>query len=208
MPTKKEKSAIANPRRQHVKQLSNEDFILLALLELGGDAKFIDCEDIAYRANKLAPGRFTWVKYRDQINIHTIKTRLWVAKSERGGSLVVGSDRQGWMLTENGLSTIQSFPDAKSGAKDARFKPTPEDEWMQLERTRLFSTDAFLKLADMSAPNPSKVTLSEAEAFFRLNGYIVDKARANKIQKLVNAFGTDPELGPIVRVLAQRLKLE
>ena len=60
---------------------------------------YVDTEDIAVKANELAPGKFTWIRYRDQINIHVIKTHLWDAKSERKGNLLIGSEKKdGWSV--------------------------------------------------------------------------------------------------------------
>jgi hypothetical protein len=182
---------------------SNEVIILLALFRLGGASKFVDCEDVAYLSNELAPGRFTWVKYRDQINIHTIKTRLWVAKSERGGSLVIGSDRQGWMLTREGLAVVQALE--TDVGNQTRYRQSPEDQWREHERARLLTTEAYQKLARTPQPDAYLVSQDEAEAFFRLNAYVVGKTRAHKIQRLLNAFGQDPEIGPVVESLAKRL---
>ena len=36
---------------------------------LGGETRRVDTEDIAVKANELAPGRFAWKKYPDQINL-------------------------------------------------------------------------------------------------------------------------------------------
>jgi hypothetical protein len=48
------------------KALANHEIVTLAVYLLGGEAQRVDTEDIAIRANELAPGRFTWRKYRDQ----------------------------------------------------------------------------------------------------------------------------------------------
>ena len=48
---------------------SNFQIVTVAVYLLGGEARYIDTEDVAMKANELAPGRFSWIKYRDQINI-------------------------------------------------------------------------------------------------------------------------------------------
>ena len=40
--------------------LSNHEIVTLALYLLGGDTQYVDTEDIAVKANEVAPGRFTW----------------------------------------------------------------------------------------------------------------------------------------------------
>ena len=93
-----------------LKALSNMEIVTLAVYFLGGQSRYVDTEDIAVKANELAPGRFTWVKYTSQINIHTIKTHLWDAKSERKGGLLLGSEKEGWMLSSSGHSLAQGVP--------------------------------------------------------------------------------------------------
>lgn len=62
------------------KDLSNHEIVTLAVFLLGGDSQRIDTEDTAIKANELAPRRFTWRKYPDQINIETVRKRLWDAR--------------------------------------------------------------------------------------------------------------------------------
>jgi hypothetical protein len=71
--------------------LSNIEIVTIAVYLLGGDSKYVDTEDIAFKANELAPGRFTWRKYPEQINIDNIRKRLSDAKSENKGGYLLGS---------------------------------------------------------------------------------------------------------------------
>lgn len=85
------------------KGLSNHEIVTLAVYLLGGDTRYVDTEDAAVKANELAPGRFTWRKYRDQINIDTVRKRLWDAATAEKGAYLAGSEKKGWMLTSAGL---------------------------------------------------------------------------------------------------------
>lgn len=49
--------------------LANHEIVTLAVYLLGGHAQRVDTEDVAVKANALAPGRFTWRKYASQINL-------------------------------------------------------------------------------------------------------------------------------------------
>ena len=40
------------------KRLNNQEIVTLSVFLLGGDTALIDTEDIAVKANELAPGRF------------------------------------------------------------------------------------------------------------------------------------------------------
>jgi hypothetical protein len=55
---------------------ANHELVVLATYLAGGAKAVSDTEDIAVKANELAPGRFTWRKYADQINIDTVRKRL------------------------------------------------------------------------------------------------------------------------------------
>jgi hypothetical protein len=65
--------------------LANHEIVTLAVYLLGGDSQRIDTEDIAKKVNELAPGRFTWRKYLDQINIENVRTFLSDAKKSKNG---------------------------------------------------------------------------------------------------------------------------
>jgi hypothetical protein len=108
--------------REPVRALSNIEIVALAAYLLGGESRYVDTEDIAVKANELAPGRFTWVKYPEQINIHAIKTHLWDAKSDRRGSLLLGSE--------------------KDGVQDATLHPAGDVLLRQRPRLRLLGADA------------------------------------------------------------------
>jgi hypothetical protein len=184
--------------------LSNLEVVALAVYMLGGESRYIHTEDVAVKANELTPGRFTWAKYPDQINIHTIMTHLWDAKSSRKGSILIGSEKEGWMLTESGLDLARRRIDALKGVQKAPKKLTAgERQWKRGERIRMLNTDAFRKVA---ADGTEGVTREEAEAFFRLNDYVVGDTRERKITRAVNVFGEDPDFGHIVKMLAEKVR--
>src|SRR5687767_15856094 len=85
------------------KSLANHEVLTLAVYLLGGETQRIDTEDIAIRANELAPGRFAWKKYPDQINLELIRVYLSDAKKAAKGRYLAGSGNTGWMLSQRGL---------------------------------------------------------------------------------------------------------
>jgi hypothetical protein len=181
------------------KVLSSIEILTVAVFLLGGDSRYVDTEDIAVKANEIAPGKFSWVKYRDQINIHTVKTHLWDAKSERKGSLLIGSEK-GWMLTKAGLDLARQRIGNLKGIKAQEKKLTEsEKQWMRTERSRLIDSAAFRKASNGQS---EQISPEEAESFFRLNSYVVGKARERKILRVLNLFGDDIELGGAVKTLA------
>ena len=69
-----QKEALRNP-------LANHELVVLAAYLAGAQSNSVDTEDIAIKANDLAPGRFSWRKYKDQINIDTVRKRLFATLS-------------------------------------------------------------------------------------------------------------------------------
>src|ERR1700675_4146129 len=90
------------PRTVH-RVLSNHQIVVIAAYLVGSDSKRVDTEDIAVKANEIAPGRFTWRKYPQQINIETVRKRLWDACKPDKGGYILGSEKEGWVLTEAGV---------------------------------------------------------------------------------------------------------
>ena len=74
---------------------SNIEIVTIAVYLLGGDSKYVDTEDIAIKTNELAPGRFTWRKYPEQINIDNVRKRLSDAKNVKKGGFLLGSFKKG-----------------------------------------------------------------------------------------------------------------
>ena len=89
------------------KNLSNHEIVTLSVYLLGGESRHVDTEEVAVKANELAPGRFTWRKYPDQINIENVRTFLSDAKKSKNGSYLAGSGKDGWILTEKGFDFAQ-----------------------------------------------------------------------------------------------------
>jgi hypothetical protein len=88
--------------------LANHEIVTLAVYLLGGDTHRIDAEDIAVKTNELAPRRFTWRKYPNQINLEAVRKRLWDARTPKKGGYLIGSDNAGWSLTPKGIMFARS----------------------------------------------------------------------------------------------------
>ena len=84
-------------------QFSNHEIVTLAAYLLGGDVRHVDTEDVAFKASELAPGRFAWRKYPDQINLEIIRVYLSDAKKLAKGGYLIRSGADGWLLTEKGV---------------------------------------------------------------------------------------------------------
>src|SRR5271157_1259537 len=181
--------------REKPDDLANHEIVTIALMLCGGDARSVDTEDIAVKANEIAPGRFAWRKYPDQINIDTVRKRLWDAR--KCGHLV-GSERDGWLLTEMGAAFARKYRRSLGAEKTTRLSLN-ERKWRRMEKARLLATDAYMKF---KSGQVSSITAREAQGFFRIDAYVSSSAIENKVLRLLNAFSDDREVGPAVKHLA------
>jgi len=97
-----------------LEELSDRDIAIYALYTLGGWQKRVHTEDIALECYKLAPSKFSWVKYPQYPDPAPTRFALEAAKKPEHGELVKGeSERKktpksigGWMLTTTGIEWI------------------------------------------------------------------------------------------------------
>jgi hypothetical protein len=123
---------------QSSKPLTNHEVVLLAVYLLGGETSPVETEDIAVKANELAPGVFTWKKHADQINIEIVRVILSNLKRDQDGRLLIGKGKDGWMLTERGLDFAKAF---SSNPTHSASSKTPlsqkEKNWRRSEKLRI-----------------------------------------------------------------------
>ena len=185
--------------------LSNHEIVTLAVYLLGGDAKEVDTEDVAMKANELSPARFTWRKYPGQIDLEIIRVYLSDAKKKKNGCYLSGTGSSGWLLTEAGLTFARKNADSAGiGAVPARRLNNDERRRRRVEQARFAASDACQQYL---AGARAQVSRHAAESAFRLNAYVVGDARQRKVQRIVNVLGDDAEVGEAVRFLA-RIVLE
>jgi hypothetical protein len=108
------------------------------------------------------------------------------------------------MLSATGLELARRRVEALKDLKDTRKRPTAAEQRLRSdERARMLTSDAFHKLKTTGVDS---VTTEEAESFFRLNAYVVGQARERKITRILNMFGDDIELGPVVQALIAKVR--
>lgn len=180
--------------------LAMHEIVAIAAFLVGGAHKKVDTEDVAIKANEIAPGRFTWRKYKEQIDLELVYKHLWDLTKPEKGAYVTGSKTNGWMTTLAGTSFAERSLDKLSRLPIKQEKLSRNEElWQRRERGRMVAEPAFQKLA---GGRPQDVSFAEAERFFRLDDYVVGAARDRKLQHAENAFRNDPELGPVVLAAA------
>jgi hypothetical protein len=183
--------------------MANHEIVVLAAYLAGGQSKYADTEDIAMRANEIAPGRFSWRRYKDQINIETVRKRLWdAAKPERG--YLIGSERKGWLLTEAGRQFAETnLASLELLNLSKRRLSRREQSWASRERVRMMGEAAYQKFQSGAR---RRITPAEAERFFRVDDYVVGDARREKIERARNAVSNDPELSRAIAAIAKLVR--
>lgn len=180
---------------------SNKEIGILSVYLLGGESKYIDSEDIAVQANEIAPGRFLWRKYKDQINIQAVTKRLSDAKTD---SDLLGSYSKGWMLSEKGL---QYAKEHVKELKNTDLSRTPMNKKEMVlhhrEKERMLASIAYEKVISNEL---DYITAKEAEDFFRVDDYVTGVARKEKLTRIINTYGDDPELSKAIKILSERVR--
>ncbi|WP_374652302.1 hypothetical protein [Dongia sp.] len=193
-----------NEKQNGTATMAQSDIVAIAAYMAGAAKKRVDMEDIAVKANEIAPGRFTWRKYKEQIDLELIYKHLWDLTKPDHGSYVTGTKNEGWMLTLAGTTFAEKTVETVERMNLGKVRLTKADEQrMKRDRVRMLSEPAYKKVAEGRAV---EVTVPEAERFFRLDDYVVGQARERKLAQTENAFHDDPKLSLAVANAAQLVR--
>lgn len=183
--------------------------VTFAVYLLDGTQRAVDTEDVAVKAHELAPGRFCWRKYPNQINMELVRTALSDAKKLKNGAWVTGVGRTGWSLTPEGLrwvkANLKSFSkeDFSRRREESRAGSVDENSWRR-ERSRILGTDAWHKWTQDQA----SVTRKDAEEVFRIDNYSTGSLKNRKITRVADVFADDPEIGLFIRKISKILSVD
>ena len=181
--------------------LANHELVVLAAYLAGAQSALADTEDIAIKANELAPGRFTWRKYKEQINIDAVRKRLWDASKPEKGAYLIGSEKGGWRLTKAGFDFASRYANDGMTAQPSKTRASQDERKTQTrEIKRMLSDEAFQKI---HLGLTASITKSEAERFFRTDDYVTGKARAAKIERFRIMATGNSELARAIKILSQ-----
>jgi hypothetical protein len=191
-------------KRESSKGLANHELVVLAAYLAGAQTGPADTEDIAVKANDLAPGRFSWRKYKKQINIDSVRKRLWDATRQEKGAYLIGSEKSGWRLTKAGFDFAKSQI-GKNGVAQPRKNRVSQNERVAQTRElkRMMNEQAFAKFI---AGDTAAITKSDAERFFRVDDYVTGKARQAKIERFRILATNDESLTRAIAFLADLVK--
>jgi hypothetical protein len=186
-------------------QVTGPELVALALYVQGGGGRVVDTEDVAVFAHEIAPGRFSWRKYPDQINVELVRVALSDARKRENGSLVTGTGRSGWSLTAAGQRWAEANAPRLLGRdltkhRAERSAGSVDERRWQRERVRILTTDAWRQWS--AGHDASDITREAAHDLFRIDRYVVGRARELKVNRLREMFGDDDNLAPFVEAAA------
>jgi hypothetical protein len=178
--------------------------VTLALYSLGGTAERVDTEDVAKRANELAPGRLAWRKYPDQINLELVRVYLSDAKKAANKAYVIGSGREGWMLTLRGKGRAAQLGSGSSLPGFAT--PRANTAAAQRERAERAWVLGHPALEIIRVSGANALPPRELESLFRVDEYILGAVRERRIARVLNAVADDPGLVALLSPAAERVR--
>lgn len=187
--------------------MSNVHLVTIAIANLGGHEKYVDVEDIAIQVNQLAPGKFSWRKYPQYIDLQVVNYALQDARRERNGGLIVGRSSKGWMLSLAGMEWINSLDTTgkDAGRELVSYRKGSLLRSQELELNRLRRTEAF----DLYLSNRTEeLTLIDLYKFARINEYFPAKTRLRRFTFIQSVVKTDAELQDLWRVLQEKFAEE
>lgn len=191
-------------------EFSLHHIVAFAVLQCGGDSEFVDTEDVAVAANKLAPGRFTWRKYPDQINLELIRVFLSDAKKPAKGGLLLGTGAKGWRLSASGLAWVREHAAQFEGAfleKSLATRPkrtrSVTNTRIERERERICATSAWMR---WSANAATELTPREVSEVFRIDSYASANLIDIQVGRLQHMFAEDEELSQFIAHVQKALK--
>jgi hypothetical protein len=195
------------PEKRLTRGASQAEVVTAAVYRLGGAQRAVDTEDVAVEAHRLAPGRFSWKKHPEQINLELIRVFLSDAKNKN--ELLIGSGRTGWRLTQRGLKWAERMSEAGGEffsprtRAQSRSGSIDEQRWHR-ERSRIVATRAW----DLWTSGIRDIPAADAKQVFRIDSYARGELRETKITRLRAMFSDDRDLAPFLDHLIEDLNKE
>lgn len=186
--------------------LTQTEIVTWAVYLLGGAQKRVDTEDVAVKVFGLAPKRFSWRKYPDQIDLELVRVYLSAAKDVEHGELLVGSGRTGWSLTRKGLMWVRSagaeLPKRHQIASDRQSRAGSIDATRRArERKRILSMPAWSRWAN----GDRSIVMDEAREIFRIDSYSTAPVRDAKITRMRAMFSDDEQISAFLVGLSEAI---
>lgn len=115
---------------------------------------------------------------------------------------MVGSERDGWRLTEAGVEFAEREAKKLDVLASRRPMTLREKQWKSREKERMLSSDAY---AALLKGDTSGFTVADAERFFRIDEHVGDEQRRARVERALVFFSDDDQLGELVVAMAELL---
>lgn len=190
----------------NIEKLSNLQIVTIAVALLKGHISHVDREDIAIKANTIAPGKFNWRKYPNRIDLDVVRVSLNDAKKLNKGALLIGNNTRGWMLSPNALKWFQYLKKSgqlRNGLLEQAVEKIFSDQL--IEQERLFNTNAYQLFKNNRQEEINEADFAE---FTRLDEYFKEKARERRFAVIDNAVFNNRDLSELWAILKSKFLLE
>jgi len=190
----------------NIEKLSNLQIVTIAVALLKGHINHVDREDIAIKANKIAPGKFNWRKYPNRIDLDVVRVSLNDAKKLNNGALLIGNNTRGWMLSPNALKWFQYLKKSdqlRNGLFEQAVEKIFSDQ--MIEQERLFNTNAYQLFKNNRQEEINGADFAE---FSRLDEYFKEKARERRFAVIDNAVFNNRDLSELWVILKSKFLQE
>ena len=161
-----------------MKKLNAIEILLQSIYSIGGVQKYLDSEDIAFKAYKISRNGFCWKKYPDQIDISKVRVNLNLAK-KRG--YLSGNEKKGWMLNDKGLDIISASKNKLNNGFKLRTLKKDKIE-QEKEISKILNSIAYQNYIKYK----SQPTYRQMEDMFNIDVYVVGDRRKERIKKVIN----------------------
>lgn len=187
-------------------KLSNQEIVTVAIYILGSGVGTFDIETIAKKADEIAPGRFRWKTDPNMIS----DSNTWDALSnarKKGFILQQASQKNtdSYLLTEEGIKFSEKNLNKIQKYDQSKIRIPVSKEMYENTKNRLITTIAYQKAKNSKE---KEITIKEFNQFFRLNDYMKNSQKEEKIQKIKNLFIHETEFKKIIEKISNNLKKE
>jgi hypothetical protein len=181
-------------------KLSNQEIVTVAIYALGFGVGTFDIETIAIKADELAPGRFRWKTRPDLIS----DSNTWDALSnarKKGYILQQAAQKNtdSYLLTEEGVKFSEKNISKIKEFDQSKMRISVSKEIYENTKNRLIATEAYQKAKNLKL---DQITIKEFNQFFRLNDYMKNTQKEEKIQKIKNLFIHEKEFKKLIDKVA------
>ena len=182
-------------------KFANDEIVILALYLLGGHSKLIHLEEIAMKADEIAPGRFRWIHNKEMISDSNIWDALSNARQKKKKGQFVTSSQSSWILTDEGINFAKKNINKLDKTINTKEREDPTIKRKRnLALTRIINSQAYKLLNEKKV---NEILLDNLEEVFKINDYMTKNKKIERIQSLKSLFLNDTKTLKIIKSFEQ-----